>query len=186
MEASRAALRDEPFFEEAVRYLCPIAVAFWLRFRSKTAALWMLRLGVAATFGNHAVTLHVEVARQGAEDTARDQFERGFGAVIGVTLILTLLHGVEDFGQMRITFFQFDPNGLQPGLEVRLPRLVGHRHDPFVAHDGRVDVLVGRRVLEDRAGMQPGLVGKGRGADIGRLPLRDAVQDIVQHPADPG
>mmetsp|Transcript_26884 Transcript_26884/g.48655 ORF Transcript_26884/g.48655 Transcript_26884/m.48655 type:complete len:297 (+) Transcript_26884:209-1099(+) len=46
-------------------------------------------------------------------------------------------------------------------------------------------MFIGRRILEDRAGMQPCLMRKGGGAHEGRLLLRHAVQDIVQHPADP-
>ncbi len=55
-----------------------------------------------------------------------------------------------------------------------------------VADHGGVDVLVSRRVLENRAGVQPRLVREGRRPDVGRRPGRDPVQNVVQHPTGAG
>ncbi len=45
-------------------------------------------------------------------------------------------------------------------------------------------MLIGRGVFQNGTGMQPGLMRKGRGPDIGCRAQRHPVQNIIQHPAD--
>ena len=42
-------------------------------------------------------------------------------------------------------------------------------------------MLVGRRILDHRRGVDAGLGGEGRGADIGRVAVGRAVEDLVEH-----
>ena len=104
-------------------------------------------------------------------------------AVIGIALILALLDHLDDPAKARILGVDGNPRRLQPCAQVRLAGLIAHRDDAFVADKRGVDVFVSGRVLQDRAGMQAGLVGKGAGPDIGRRPQGHAVQDVVQHAA---
>ena len=47
-------------------------------------------------------------------------------------------------------------------------------------------MLVGARVLRERGGVDAGLGGEGRGADIGRVPVRRAVEQLVEGARDVG
>ncbi len=115
-----------------------------------------------------------------AQFSQRQQFETRLRAVIGITRILARLDQIKDARQCRIVAANLDPCLGQTGAQVRLPGLIGHRDDAFVSDRGRIDVLIGRGVLQDGAGVQPGLVRKCRGSDIGRCALRRTVQDLFQ------
>ena len=60
-------------------------------------------------------------------------------------------------------------------------------HDvALVADPGRLDVLVGARVLFDGGDVQPALVGERAVAHVGRVGQRRPVQPLVEQPRDVG
>ena len=93
---------------------------------------------------------------------ARKQFETGLRGVIGIALGLAAFDPVQNAAKGRIFGATSMPGFGQAAAQIGLPGLVGHRDDAGVADHGGFDVLVGGRILEDRAGVQPGLMGKGR------------------------
>ena len=64
--------------------------------------------------------------------------------------------------------------------QIRAPRLIGDQDRALVADALGRDVLVGARVLGQRRGMNARLGREGRGADIGRVPVRRAVEQFVE------
>ena len=56
----------------------------------------------------------------------------------------------------------------------------------LVADHLRRHVLVAARVLGDRRGMQAGLVGEGAGADVGGVPVGNAIEPLVHRARDLG
>ncbi len=76
---------------------------------------------------------------------------------------------------------QIQPQLLGLHEDVAPARQVGDRDDPGIAHQGRVDVLIGLGVALHRGGVDARLVGEGAlahirliavGADVGRLHRR--------------
>ncbi len=141
---------------------------------------------VLAPLDRDLVALDLEELRQGAQHPQRQQLETRLRAVIGIAVILARLDLVEDLAEPRVALLDLDPGLGQAAAQVRLPGLVRHRHEAGIAHQPRIDVLVGGRVFEDRAGVQPGLVGEGAGTDVGRAAQRHAVEDIVKLARDLG
>ena len=76
------------------------------------------------------------------------------------------------------------PDAVEFGQQVRAAGLVGHQQLALVADALRRDVLVGRRVLDDRGGVDAGLGGERAFADIGRMAVGGAVEHIVERVRD--
>ena len=125
----------------------------------------------------------MEEVRHRAEQPPRQQLEGGVRALVGIAHRLARLHLVEQLRHARIVAPDRHAQPLQLVEQVRLAGLVGDQHAAAVADAFRLHVLVGGRLLEDGRRMDAGLGGERRLADVGRLPVRRAVQDLVEHAA---
>ena len=136
--------------------------------------------GVVAALDIDLEALDGEELRHFAEHALGEQEERGVGALIGVAHGLALLHLVEQARHARVVAMDLDAEALQLGQDVGAAGLVGDQQQAAVADRLRRHVLVGARVLDHGRGMDAGLGGEGRGADIGRMPVRRAVEQLVE------
>ena len=127
-----------------------------------------------------------EEFRHAAEHAARQKLERGVGRLIGEALRLARLHLVEQARKARIGRVRLDAEPLQLGEQVRAAGLIGDQNGALVADALGRDMLVGARVLGERGGVDARLGGEGRGADIGRVPVRRAVEQFVEGARDRG
>ncbi len=110
----------------------------------------------------------------------RQQLEARIGALIGVALGLALLDQRNQRVEPVVVLRHLDAAALQLGDEIGLAALVGDHDLAAVADRFRRHVLVGRRLLGQRRGMDAGLGGEGRQPDIGRLRVRRAVEQFVE------
>ena len=136
---------------------------------------------VSATFSDDAIALDLEILGHDPERLAGLQLKAGLGGVVGVASGLAVFHAVQDVGEAWVAFGDLKAHLREAPHEVGLPGLVGHGHDPFVADDGGVDMFVGRGVLDDGAGVEPGLVSKRGCADVGGRAEGHAVEDVIEH-----
>ena len=124
--------------------------------------------------------------RHFAEEAPRQQFERSVGRFIGIADRLAILDLVEKARDARIVLVDGKPDALEFGQHVGAARLIGHQKLSFIADAFRRDVLVGRRLLDDRGGMDAGFGGECALADIGRVAVRGAVEQFVERVRDAG
>ena len=114
----------------------------------------------------------IEIIRHLAQRAARQQLERGFGAVIGIAQIFALLDVFQQARDARILGVEIDAHFGQPRQQIGAARLVRDQNLARVADRFRRHMLIGARVLQHRRGMQPALVREGRRPDIGRVAVR--------------
>ena len=125
-------------------------------------------IAVLPPLDRHPVALDLKEDRAKAQFAPGDQLKTGLRAVIGIALVLTRFHDLDDLAKARILWVDRNPRRLQPCPQVRLTRLIGHRDHAFIADQPRVDVFIGGRIFQDRTRVQARLVGKGAGPDISR------------------
>jgi hypothetical protein len=123
---------------------------------------------VEAAFDHHPETGHREEFGHPAQRPVRQKFEARIRAFIGIAGGLALLDDGDQLVELRIILADRDATPLERIDEVRLAALVGDHHLAEIA-DLSGDMLIGARILEQRRGMDAGLGGESRGADIGRL-----------------
>src|SRR5262249_10642207 len=124
--------------------------------------------------------LDVEIARHLAEDAPRQQLERGIGRLIGVADRLALLHDIEQPDDAGIVLVDLEPDALELGEHVRFAGLLRDQQLAPVAHRIGGHVLVGRGLLHDGGSVNAGLGREGAFAHIGRVPIRRAVEHLVE------
>jgi hypothetical protein len=73
--------------------------------------------------------------RQLSEFGPGEEFEGGLRGVVAVALGLARLHRVEDAGERGVALLRGDAHLGEASDEVRLARLVRHRHDAGVADE---------------------------------------------------
>ena len=124
--------------------------------------------------------LDLEIIRHLAERAPRQQIERGVGGFVGVAGGLPLLQLLDQPRQLRIALLVGDAGAVELGDDVGAAGLVGHQHLAVIADQFRQHMLVGLRILQHRGGMNAGLGDEGALADIGRMPVRHAVEHVVE------
>ena len=124
--------------------------------------------------------------RHFAQRPAGEQLEGGLCTVIGVAEEFAFLHLVHQPLHARVLRFHLDAGAFELRQHIGAACLVGHQDAALVAHRFRRHMLIGRRVLLHRGDMQPALMGKGRRAHIGLMPVGSAVEDFIQQAADMG
>ncbi len=135
---------------------------------------------VAALLDLHVEIGDVEELRHGAEHAPRQQLERRIRGLVGVADRLALFDFVEQAGHARIVLVHLQADAVEFGQHVGAAGLVRHQELAAIADRLGRDVLVGRRVLHDRRCMDAGLGCECAFADIGSMPVRGAVQPLVQ------
>ena len=113
------------------------------------------------------------------------QFETGFRRFIGKALGLALLDDGNQRVECGIVLFDLDALAVQFGDEVRLAALVGDHQAAAVADAFGINMLIGIGCLEDCRGMDTGLGGKSRRADIGRLMIGSLIDEFVELVGNP-
>src|SRR5665213_2319749 len=86
----------------------------------------------------------------------------------------------EEGAELRMIGRDFDADLAQPRQEVGPARLVRDDDMPAVADDGRIDMLVGARILLHRRDMEAALMREGAFADIGGVAVGRAVEALVE------
>ena len=137
---------------------------------------------IVAALDHDAETFHVEIVRHLSQRAPRQQFERRFGAVIGVAQEFALLHVFQQTRQAAVARVDIDAGFGEAHEQARFSRLIGDENAALVADAFRRHVLVGARVFLHGGGMKPALVREGRRPDIGRVAVGRAVEDFVQQP----
>ena len=122
--------------------------------------------------------------RHRAEHAARQKLERRIGGFIGIADRLAVFHFVEQPHHARIVLVDDKSDALELREHIGAARLIGNQNLAPVADALRRDMLVGRRLLKDRRGMDAGFGGEGAFADIGRMPVRRAVEHLVERVRD--
>ena len=115
-----------------------------------------------ASLGQDAKTLQGEVVGHGVQLVARQQLERGVGAVVGIALGLALLDDLQKARDAGILGIDLEPDLAEARHDVGAASLVAHHDDALVADHLGIDMLVGARVLLDGRDMQAALWAKAR------------------------
>ncbi len=127
-----------------------------------------------------AERIDVEELRHVAEHAPRQQLEGRVGSLVGIADRLALLHLIEQAQDARVVLRHNDADTLELGHDVRAPGLVRDEQLPPVADRFRGHVLIGARVLLHGRDVDAAFMREGRLADIRRVPVRGAVQDLVE------
>ncbi len=102
-----------------------------------------------------------------AQRAPRQELEARLGAVIGIAVVFARLHRLDQSGDLGIVGLHRQADVAEAGEDIGPARLVGDHDMSPVAHQPRLDVLVGARILLHRGDMQAPLMGEGGFADIG-------------------
>ena len=100
--------------------------------------------------------------------------------LVGVAQRLALLDRIEQARKPRIVPVHCQADALELGDEVRAAGLIGDEELALVADALGRDVLVGRRLLHDGGGMDARLGREGALADIGRVAVGGAIEEVVE------
>ena len=143
-------------------------------------------MAVEAAFDHDAKTLDGEEIRHGAERLQCQKLEARIGPFIGIARGLPLLDHRDQRIELRIVLGNGDAATLELVEEIRLAALVGHHDLAEIADTFGLDMFVGLRILEQCRGVDAGLGGEGRAADIRALVMRRAVEKLIEGPRQAG
>src|SRR5581483_7334489 len=87
---------------------------------------------------------------------------------------------VEKLRDARIVLGDLDADALELGEHVGAAALIGNEELAAIADAVRRYVLIGRRILDDRRGVDAGLGGKRALADIGRVAVGSTIEDFIE------
>ena len=136
---------------------------------------------VVPALDHDAERIDLEELRHVAEHAARQQLERGIRRLIGIADRLALLHLVEQARDARIVLRDTSmPMRSSSARMFERPGLVRDEHPAPVADRLRRHMLIGARVLLHGRDMEAAFMREGRLADIRRVPVGRAVQDLVE------
>ena len=128
--------------------------------------------GVEAALVDDAEAQQLEIVRHLAQRPPDQHLEAGGGPVIDPAPRLALLDQRQELGRLLRVGVDVEAHLGEAEHQVGAAGLVGDQDVAGVADQRRVDVLVEGRALGHRRGVQARLVGEGRGADVGRVPVR--------------
>ena len=93
--------------------------------------------------------------------------------------MLEFLEPIDDLLRFRRVLAEAGIDGVDPGHQGAASGDFRHQHAPAVADHLRIDVFIGRRVLDHRIDMHAALVREGIAADVGRLLVVRHIGDLA-------
>ena len=95
------------------------------------------------------------------------------------------LHLVQKFAEARIVLVHLHADAGQLRQDVGAAGLIGHKQLALIAYAFGRHMLVGARLFAHGGSVNAALMREGGFADIGRMPVRLAVQKLVEVNARP-